>query len=249
MCGRFTLTSNPEDVRAMFDYIEQPNFPPRYNIAPTQPVATVSRQHGARHFTLMRWGLIPSWVKDPAGFTLLINARSETAAAKPSFRNAIRHRRCLFPVSGFYEWRRTEEGKQAFYICAADGKVMAFAGLWETWSDADGGDMDTAAILTTDANRMMSEIHHRMPCILHPDAFEPWLDTGAVTVADAQKLLRPVSDDHLIAIPVSSRVNSVRNDDPDLVVEVEYHEPGPDSAAGQKAVKDQDASVAQLDLF
>jgi putative SOS response-associated peptidase YedK len=220
MCGRYSLTATPEDVRALFGYIDQPNFPERYNIAPTQPVATVLQAHGARRFQLVRWGLIPSWVKDPASFTLLINARSETAAEKPSFRSAMKHRRCLFPASGFYEWRRTQEGKQPFYITPADGGLMAFAGLWETWCDPDGGDMDTGAMLTTQSNRMMAEIHHRMPVILKPDAFEAWLDTGNVPVRDVKQLMLPIEDDYLKAVPVSFRVNKVVNDDPDLLTPV-----------------------------
>ncbi|WP_417671915.1 SOS response-associated peptidase [Roseibium sp.] len=243
MCGRFTLEAIPEDVRALYKYSEQPNFPPRYNIAPTQPVATVRHEHGGRHFALVRWGLIPPWVKDPADFTLLINARSETAANKPSFRGAMRHHRCLFPASGFYEWRRTPEGKQPFYITPAGGGLMTFAGLWETWSDPDGGDIDTGAILTTDANRSIGRIHHRMPAILMPEDFEAWLDTGNVMVRDAQKLLRPVAEDYLKAVPVSRRVNSVANDDADLTIECADEPPLPAQKPPKSTAKD------QLDLF
>lgn len=216
MCGRYSLTASPEDVRALFGYIDQPNFPARYNIAPTQPVATVLQMHGQRRFHLVRWGLIPSWVKDPASFTLLINARAETAAEKPSFKTAMKHHRCLFPMSGFYEWRRTAEGKQPFYITPADGGLMAVAGLWETWSDPDGGDMDTGAMLTMQSNRMMSEIHHRMPVILKPDAFDAWLDTGNVPAKAAKQMMLPIEDDYLKAVPISDRVNKVVNDDPEL---------------------------------
>lgn len=244
MCGRFTLTATPDEVRALLEYVEHPNFPPRYNIAPTQPVATVRKEHGARHFALIRWGLIPPWVKDPASFTLLINARSETAETKPSFRGAMRHHRCIFPVSGFYEWRRTPEGKQPYFISPADGGVMAFAGLWDTWCDPDGGDIDTGAILTTEANGFISGIHHRMPAILTQEQFEPWLDTGNVLAREAVRLLRPAPDDYLKAVPVSTAVNSVRNDDPSLVCELNDVKPLPIRKERKKA-----AGHDQLDLF
>lgn len=248
MCGRFSLTASPEDVRALFAYMDQPNFPPRYNIAPTQPIATVRRDHGQRRFALVRWGFVPSWVKDPASFTLLINARAETAAIKPSFKASIRHHRCLIPASGFYEWRRTPEGKQPFWIAPSDGGIMAMAGLWSPWSDPDGGDIDTGAILTTEANAMMSGIHHRMPAIIMPDAFEDWLDTGTVTVKEASRLLAPVPDDYLTAVPVSARVNKVANDDPEVQAQVSPDEPaeiaGKAASGGTRRTGD-----GQMDLF
>jgi len=253
MCGRFALTATPEDVRALFSYIEQPNFPPRFNIAPTQPIATVRKSGGDRRFHLVRWGLIPGWVKDPASFTLLINARGETAAQKPSFRTGMRHHRCLIPASGFYEWRRTPEGKQAYWIAPTDGQVLAFAGLWETWSDPDGGDMDTGAILTVPANRTIERIHHRMPAILLPEDFEAWLDTGQVLAKEASGLLKAAPEDYLVATPVSDRVNKVVNDDPGVQTPVsETNETGASQygkakkAGGRsKASHDPD----QFDLF
>lgn len=251
MCGRYSLTASPEDVRALFGYIDQPNFPARYNIAPTQPVATVIQAHGQRRFHLVRWGLIPSWVKDPASFTLLINARAETAAEKPSFKTAMKHHRCLFPVSGFYEWRRTSEGKQPFYITPADGGLMAVAGLWETWSDPDGGDMDTGAMLTTQSNKMMSQIHHRMPVIIKPESFDAWLDTGTVPVRNVKQLMLPIEDDYLKAVPVSDRVNKVANDDPDVQAPV-ILEAGKALAGGKRKRAAEASATAnrnQLDLF
>ncbi|MET1414090.1 SOS response-associated peptidase [Roseibium sp. HPY-6] len=247
MCGRLALTTPPDAVRDFFDYSERPNFPPRYNIAPTQPIATVRYEYGARRFHLVRWGLIPNWVKDPSSFTLLINARSETAVEKPSFRSAMRHGRCLIPASGFYEWRRTSDGKQPFWIRPADGGVMAFAGLWETWSDPDGGDMDTGAILTIESNRMMSSIHHRMPVILKPDAFETWLDTSNVDTREAKKLFVSVEDDYLVATPISSRVNKVVNDDADIQTPVDLQEIEP--SAKKSAAKVSKVDDSQLDLF
>jgi len=246
MCGRFSLTASPDEVKALFDYIEMPNFPARHNIAPTQPIATVCRDSGQRRFRLMRWGLIPSWVKDPSSFTLLINARSETAAAKPSFRASMRHHRCLVPASGFYEWRRTPEGKQPFWIVPADGGIMAMAGLWNTWSDPDGGDMDTAALLTTQANAAISEIHHRMPVIIKPEHFDDWLDTGNVMVKDVMPLMNPIEGDYLTAVPVSDRVNKVANDDADLQVKVAVSEA---SATSGVSASHNPAKSDQLDLF
>ena len=251
MCGRLALTTPPDAVRDFFAYLDQPNFPPRYNIAPTQPIATVRYEYGKRQFHLVRWGLIPSWVKDPSSFTLLINARAETAAEKPSFRASMRHHRCLIPASGFYEWRRTPEGKQPFWIRPAEGDVMAFAGLWDTWSDPDGGDMDSGAILTIQSNRMMSEIHHRMPVILKPGSFETWLDTANVDTREAKKLLQPVEDDFLVASPISSRVNKVVNDDEDVqrpIGEEEMTVP-PQTVSRRRASTEKDKDDSQLDLF
>lgn len=247
MCGRFSLTASPDEVKALFDYIEMPNFPARYNIAPTQPIATVCRDGGQRRFRLMRWGLIPSWVKDPASFTLLINARSETAADKPSFRASMRHHRCLVPASGFYEWRRTPEGNQPFWISPADGGIMAMAGLWNTWSDPDGGDMDTAALLTTQANAAISEIHHRMPVIIKPENFDDWLDTGNVMVKDVTPLLNAIEDDYLTAVPVSDRVNKVANDDADLQVKAAVTDTSANT--GTSKASRRAAKPDQLDLF
>lgn len=247
MCGRLSLTTPPDAVRSFFGYSDQPNFPPRYNIAPTQPIATVRYEHGAHRFHLVRWGLIPAWVKDPSGFTLLINARAETAAEKPSFRASMRHHRCLIPASGFYEWLRTPDGKQPYWIHPADGDLMAFAGLWSTWSDADGGDMDSGAILTIGSNRMMSAIHHRMPVILRPDAFETWLDVQNVDTREAARLLQPIDDDFLVATPVSTRVNKVSNDDADVQREIRPEEMtvAPRRAERTRAAKND----SQMDLF
>ena len=216
MCGRYTLTMSPEELRRLFRYVEMPNFPPRYNIAPTQPIAIVRSDHGVRHFQLVRWGLIPSWLKDPSDFSLLLNARAETAAVKPAFRGSMRHRRCLVPASGFYEWRRIGKEKQAFFIRPRDHGVVAFAGLWESWLGADGSEIDTAAILTTGANRLVSSIHDRMPAVIAEADWDAWLDTDGQEPRHVQPLLRPAPEDLFEAIPVSARVNAVRNDDPSV---------------------------------
>jgi len=213
MCGRYALTLPPDAVKRLFGYPETPNFPPRWNIAPTQPIPIVRGGRDGAHFLLVRWGLIPAWVKDPRDFTLLINARAETAAGKPAFRGAMKYRRCLVPASGFYEWRRDGKDKRPFLIRPRDGGVVAFAGLWETYLGADGGEIDTAAILTTAANRLMAPIHDRMPAVIPPSEFARWLDADGSKPADVADLLRPAPDDLFEAVPISTRVNAVRNDD------------------------------------
>jgi putative SOS response-associated peptidase YedK len=217
MCGRFVITSAPEAVRRMLRYQEQPNFPPRYNIAPTQPIPVVHSEHGERHFRLMRWGFIPSWVKDPKAFTLLINARVEGIADKSSYRAAMLRRRCLIPADGFYEWKKDGKTRQPYFVRARSGAPFAFAGVWETWADSDGGEIDTAAIVTCTANRALAAIHDRMPVVIPPQHHEAWLDCAAVDACQAVALAQPAPDDFFEAIPVSTRVNSVSNDGPENI--------------------------------
>jgi putative SOS response-associated peptidase YedK len=152
MCGRYAIISAPEALRRLFGYQEMPNFPARYNVAPTQPIPIVRRQDGKRCFALVRWGLLPAWVKDPRTFSLLINARCEAATDKPAFRAAMRRRRCLIPADGFYAWKATGKTKSPYYIRLKSGEPMAFAGLWETWTGPNGEEMESAAIITTAAN-------------------------------------------------------------------------------------------------
>ncbi|NMG39090.1 SOS response-associated peptidase [Chelativorans sp. ZYF759] len=227
MCGRFVLTSSPQMVEALFgiDHLEPPP-PPRYNIAPTQPILIVTPGPTAapgsnappRRAMLVRWGFLPGWVKDPKDFPLLINARSETAASKNSFRAAMRHRRVLIPASGFFEWRRSEGRKsQAYFIRPRDGGIVAFGGLLETYADAGGSEIDTAAILTTAANRAIAHIHDRMPVIIQPDDFSRWLDCISNEPADVADLMRPAPDDLMEAIPISDKVNKVANAGPDIL--------------------------------
>jgi putative SOS response-associated peptidase YedK len=213
MCGRYVITSTPAAIRALFGYPEQPNFPPRYNVAPTQPIPVVRLHEGNRQFALMRWGLIPSWVKDPKTFSLLINARSESVIDKPAFRAAMRRRRCLIPADGFYEWKEVGGRKQPVFVhLRQTGGPFAFAGLWETWTGPNGEEMDTAAIVTTNANRTLSAIHSRMPVIVPPDAFDLWLDCAKVDAQTAAALLVPARDDLLEAYEISPAVNRVAND-------------------------------------
>ena len=217
MCGRYTITSAPEAIRALFRYEERPNFPPRYNVAPTQPISIVRLHEGKRQFALVRWGLLPSWVKDPKTFTLLINARGESVIDKPAFRAAMKRRRCLVPADGFYEWKAVSGRKQPYYVRQRSGAPMAFAGLWETWEGPNGEALETAAIVTTTASRTLSVIHGRMPVILAPEAFDLWLNCAEVDAQTAQSLIAPAPDDLLEAYAVSTAVNRTANDDPKLV--------------------------------
>jgi len=218
MCGRYVITSSPAAIRALFGYPEQPNFPARYNVAPTQPIPVVRLHDGKRSFALMRWGLLPSWVKDPKAFPLLINARGESVLDKPAFRAAMRRRRCLIPADGFYEWKDAAGRKQPYFVrLAGTGGPFAFAGLWETWTGPNGEELDTAALVTTEANRTLAPIHSRMPVIVPPDAFDFWLDCANVDAQTAAALLVPARDTLLEAYPVSTAVNRVANDSDALI--------------------------------
>jgi len=220
MCGRYTITSAPEAIRALFRYPEQPNFPPRYNVAPTQPIPIVRMVEGKRQFALVRWGLLPSWVKDPKTFTLLINARGESVTEKPAFRAAMKRRRCLIPADGFYEWRAVGARKQLYYGRLKSGAPMAFAGLWETWTGPNGEELETAAIVTTNANPLLAPIHSRMPVILAPEAFDLWLNTTDVDAKTAASLIAPAPDDLFEAYEISTAVNRTSNDGPALIAPV-----------------------------
>lgn len=190
MCGRFALQASPEQVKALFAYEENPNFPPRLNIAPTEPMAIVVREGGRNHFHLMRWGFLPAWVKDPKDFPLVINARAETLEEKPAYRAAIRHRRALVPADSFYEWLREGKVKIPHRIAREDGGLFAMAALWETYADKNGSEIDTAAIITCAPNDVAGRIHNRMPAIIEPDQFDLWLDHSVAPDA-ALKLLQP----------------------------------------------------------
>ncbi len=241
MCGRFFIAQAPEVFAAFYGYPERPNFPARYNVAPTQPVPVVLHEQGGRHFRLVRWGFWPGWLKDPKDFPLIINARVETVLEKATFRGAIRHRRCVFLADGFYEWRREGTGRAAtktpFLIRRADGAPMALAGLWEGWMGADGSEVDTAAIVTTGANGTLAAVHDRMPAILAPDQVERWLDARATDAMEAAALCRPCPDDWLRMEPVSPRVNDARNDDAGLIEPVARPRAGTADPGGPPAEK------------
>ncbi len=200
----------------MFGYAEHPNFPPRYNIAPTQPVPIVRLNGASREFALVRWGLVPSWAKEMPQ-SLLINARADTINEKPSFRGAFRHRRALMPADGFYEWKVTGTGaKQPYFIRRRDRALFAMAAIWDDWLPADGSELQTCAVVTTEANATLTPIHHRMPVILDPKDFALWLDP-ATPIKELQALMVAVPDDLMEAIPVSLDVNRVANDSAHLL--------------------------------
>ena len=220
MCGRFTLTVDPDELQDAFPGLTLPaDHPPtpRYNIAPSQPVAVITN-NGKNTLEFFRWGLIPSWAKDPAIGNRLINARAETLADKPSFRTAFKRRRCLIPADGFYEWRKDPGGKTPMYIRLKSGDPFAFAGLWEAWHSAEDETLLTCTIITTTPNSLMEKIHDRMPVILKPDAYDRWLDPAEQEPGKLSGLLKPYPASHMTAYAVSKRVNKPENDSPELVV-------------------------------
>jgi putative SOS response-associated peptidase YedK len=217
MCGRFTLAAPTEQLATQFQLAAAPELAPRYNIAPTQQVAAVRATEGGRELALLRWGLVPSWAKDPSVGAKMINARSETAAEKPSFRSAFKQRRCLIPADGFYEWQQHGGVKQPFHIRMADGAPFALAGLWELWKTPEGDWLQSCTILTTAANALMEPLHDRMPVILPADQYERWLDPGLRDAGALQALMLPFPAERMVAYPVSRAVNKVGNDGPELV--------------------------------
>lgn len=223
MCGRFALTTPQQELARYFAIHSDPMDPmplfrPRYNIAPTQDVATIriSRERGWRELAAMHWGLIPSWSEDPTSGNRMINARSETIATKPSFRVALKCRRCIIPASGFYEWKKQGKTKQPYYIERVDKAPLAFAGLWEHWKStarSNDREIESCTIITTEANVMMRELHDRMPVILAPGDFDVWLDPSIQDVQSIQHLLTCLPDDALTAYAVSMHVNNPKHDD------------------------------------
>jgi putative SOS response-associated peptidase YedK len=254
MCGRFVITSPPAALRLIFGYLEQPNFPPRHNIAPTQPVPVVILENGARHFRLMRWGLLPAWVKDPRKFTLLINARAETVKEKPAFKNAMKRRRCLIPADGYYEWQLSGTRKRPHFIHRRDCAPLGLAGLAETWIGPNGEELDTVAIVTAPASADLSVLHHRVPVTIAADDFDRWLDCSAYDVEAAMALLHAPHEGEFAWHEVSTRVNRVANDDAQLILpitaeEMAAEEPRPAKKAQRKPVAAASEDDGQGSLF
>lgn len=235
MCGRYRLSRRKQLVEEYFGTdSEEYEWSPRYNIAPTQPVPVV-RQHPTElihKLSLLRWGLIPSWASASSIGAAMINARSETAATKPAFREALQSRRCLIPADGFYEWQKTGKAKQPYCFEVNKGVLFAFAGLWDRWMDSTGSVVESCSILTTTPNALTSPVHDRMPVILDPHGYDLWLDPGMKDVAAVSELLKPYDALRMRCYPVSTRVNQVQNDDADCAKPVEP-----------------DASPAQAQLF
>lgn len=221
MCSRYSLTSPPEAVRRVFGLKPEIDFPPRYNIAPAEPVLIVREsERGGREPVLVRWGLIPPWVKDPREFAALINARAETAVEKPSFRGAMRHRRCLVPADGFYEWTGKAGAKIPHLVRLQSHELFGIAGLWEHWLGADGSELESMAILTTQANADMAAIHDRMPVLIGPADFNRWLDCKPGTTGQVLDLLKAPALGAIEIVQVSPKVNNPRSEGPDLHVPV-----------------------------
>jgi len=217
MCGRFTLTADLSTLQEAFPFVHMPEgMQPRYNIAPSQPVAVVPND-GRNRLDFFVWGLIPSWAKDPSIGNRMINARAETLQEKPSFRNAFRRRRCLVLADGFYEWKQDGRGKIPTYIRLASGKPFAFGGLWESWNAPDGSNVLSCTIITTQPNELLKPIHNRMPVILPESSYSLWLESGEQDLRHLAELLAPYSAGEMLAYPVSPQVNNPKTDSPELI--------------------------------
>jgi putative SOS response-associated peptidase YedK len=223
MCGRFTLTIDPAHLQEAFPWAVIPtDLNPRYNIAPSQPIAVIPNT-GEKTVSMYKWGLIPSWSKDPSIGERMINARSETLSEKPSFRNAYRRRRCLILADGFYEWKPSvgNKSKQPIFIRLNNSLPFAFAGLWELWSAPDGSEILSCTIITTQPNSLLESIHNRMPVILHPDSYDLWITPEDRQAAQLNELLVPYPSSEMLAYPVSKKVNSPLNESSDLITPVD----------------------------
>jgi putative SOS response-associated peptidase YedK len=222
MCGRYTIRE-PQDITEAFgvDDVEADLGRPRYNIAPTQPVPILLARHRRRTLVDAKWGLVPSWAKDPSIGAQMINARAESLYEKPAFRQALGRRRCLVPADGFYEWRETLRGKQPMYIRVDEGRPFAFAGLYEVWHPNERDELRTCTIITTEPNDFMAEIHDRMPAILPREAWQTWLDVSVTQPTALMPLLVPFDAKRMNAHPVATLVNSPQNDDPACVAPVQ----------------------------
>ena len=210
MCGLYSFKSAPEEARTLFNYLETPDFPPRPYVTPGSPIAIVRlASDGANHFVLVRWGFVPAWAKEVQPGKPLINARGESVHEKPSFRNAFRRRRCLIPADGFYEWEGDVPGKKKpYFIHRPDHGLMAFAGIWEHWLGADGSELETAAIITTSANALVSTIHPRSPVVIAPEDYARWLDCSNEDTKDVLPLFKPAPDDYFAMEPTVIQRNA-----------------------------------------
>lgn len=252
MCGRFVITSSPQALRQLFGYFEQPNFPSRFNVAPTQPIPVVLN-HDGRRFRLMRWGLWPAWVKDPRKFTLLINARAETIKEKPAFKNAIRRRRCLIPADGYYEWQTSDGIKRPYFIHRRDGRPIGFAAVAETWIGPNGEEVDTVAIVTAAASADLAVLHPRVPVTIAPRDFEFWLDSRSDEADSVMPLMRGPEEGEFAWHEISTRVNHVDNDDAQLILPItdeqrEAERPRPKKTGSRKTAST-DSDDGQGSLF
>lgn len=232
MCGRYTLAVRVNSLVPLFGLNDAPPQPaqagmalPRYNIAPTQPVLIVRQgKDGQRRASWAKWGLIPPGARDAKGAAKKINARAETVFEQPAFRDAARHRRCLVPTDGFFEWRKIGERKQPYHVRATDGGVWAMAGIWSTWTDEQGAPVDTCSVLTTSPNETLSGLHDRMPVVVPPEQYELWLDPEEVIPGHLASLLVSAPEEALVMVPVAETVNRVKNQGPECLEEISEEE-------------------------
>ena len=218
MCGRYQVHTPVEQIAREFDAVltrDAAELAPRYNVAPSLEVPAVRMRHDARELSALRWGLIPSWAKDLSG-TKPINARAETVFDTPLFRTAIRRRRCLLPADGFYEWQQRPGGRQPWHIGMLDGSLFALGGIWEYWKSGDKAVL-SCAIVVTDANQLMAQIHQRMPVIIARTEYARWLDPSLTDPVEIAKLLLPYPADEMRAYPVPTRVNNAKNEGVELI--------------------------------
>ena len=249
MCGRYAATLPPEMMVELFKLLNRIDYPPRYNIAPTQPIAVIWEQEARRTVQLVRWGFVPGWVKDPREFPLLINARAEGLIEKPSFRDAIKRNRCVIPASGYFEWMKGEDGKKRpYYITLEGDEVMAFAGVYSNWIGPQGEEIDTAAIVTVEPNLEISSIYDRMPAILRgEEAIDDWLNTRDVTAKQAVQLASPPPPGAMTYYPVGKAIGSALAEGPDLIRPLTAEELAAEDA--ERPVRRKKAASGQGELF
>lgn len=241
MCGRYAFLLPPEAMAQLFKILNEVMYPPRYNIAPTQPVTVVVEREGRRTAELFRWGFVPAWAKDPREMSLMINARAESMADKPAFRDAVRNSRCIVPASGYYEWKKLPDGsRRPYYITTEDNQTMAFAGLFSTWTGPNGEEVDTVCIVTVRPNAELSAIHDRMPALLAGDAVDAWLDRS-LSGPKALPLAATAPDGTMTFRPVGRGVNSAGNDGPELIA--------PFTGEWETVQPKKRAGGAQMELF
>jgi len=223
MCGRYTIAVTMQQLMMFYQIEEQPNdlHLPRFNVAPTQLVPAIIHDGIANRLGSLRWGLVPSWAKDEKIGSKMINARAETVAEKPAFKKLIAHKRCIIPADGFYEWKQGANGKQPMRITLRSGQLFAMAGLYDTWLSPSGEKLHTCTIITTEPNKLVAEIHNRMPVILHPEAEQQWLDRKITNVQRLLPLLEPYPEEIMRAYPVSKNVGNVGNDNEQLILELD----------------------------
>lgn len=247
MCGRYAFLLPPEAMAALFDVLNSIDYPPRYNIAPTQPIVAIVEQQGRRTAELFRWGFVPGWVKDPREFSLLINARAESMATKPSFRDAVRNSRCVVPASGYYEWMKGADGaRRPYYITSAETETMAFAGLWSTWAGPNGEEVDTCCIVTVEPNLEISGVYDRMPAILRGKAaIDAWLNTRDVDTEEAVALAVSPPPGTMKYHPVGKAIGKAAAEGPELILPLTPEQLAEEEASARPRKK----PSAQLDLF